>query len=33
MAVMDPLRVEFVDYKEDKIIDYPLHPADESKGF
>ncbi|CAL6101673.1 Glutaminyl-tRNA_synthetase [Hexamita inflata] len=32
MAVLDPIKIELADYKEDKEIEYPLHPADASKG-
>ena len=33
MSVLDPIRVELSDYQKDVEIEYPLHPADPTKGF
>lgn len=32
MAVLEPLRVELADFTEQRVIDYPLHPADPTHG-
>lgn len=33
MSVLDPIKIELTDFEKNVEIDYPLHPADPSKGF